>query len=68
MAMQDLMLIAAGAALVGVGWFVTLGVKKGWSYAVGKVEAWWNSAANAVKNDVATLKTDVAAIKTKLGM
>lgn len=68
MAMQDLMLIAAGAALVGVGWFVMLGVKKGWTYAVAKVEGWWTSAAKAVENDIATLKADVAAIKAKVGM
>ena len=60
--------ICAGVAHCFACWFGVLLAKKGWTKAVAKVDALWNGATKAVAADVATLKTEVAAIKTKVGI
>lgn len=60
--MDHVLDIAAGAFLVFGGWFIFLWAKKGWTWGVAKLKAWW-SAGSA---DITKLKSDFAALVSRV--
>lgn len=57
--------VVAAVVGAGVGYFVYLGVKKGWSYAATKLGNWWNAATNDLKKAVSDIETRVTALEKK---
>jgi len=57
--MDHLLYGAEGAIFVGVVWFGVLWAKKGWSWGVAKLKAWWNAG----KADLAALDTRLKAVE-----
>jgi len=68
--MEQLFLVAAGAASVAVGWFLYLVSKKGYAWGAAKLKAWW-SAGKAdlagLESRLKSVEADIAALKTKVG-
>lgn len=74
--MENLFVMAEGAALMGLGIFGYLTVKKGVPWAWTTLKAWWTkgkadlASAKAdiagLQGKVASLETEVGQIKTKL--
>ncbi len=60
--MEQVFLVAAGMASVGIGWFGYLVAKKGYAWGAAKLKAWWNAG----KADLASLKGDFAALESRV--
>ena len=65
--MEPLFWAATGVAGAATTWFGWLGAKKAASAVSTKVSTAVHGKTNAIAADVASLKTDMAAVKAKVG-